>query len=93
MFTHSTVVFFTVLFHLAAVGHLRDSDKLLFLWRSRCEYLLSRLAIAPFPPPASLPTRVTFAKPCRIAAATPPRCRASVACALSARACGELAPA
>ena len=35
MFTHSTVVFFTVLYRLGAVGHLRDSDKLLYLWRSR----------------------------------------------------------
>ena len=46
MFTHSTVVFFTVLFRLAAVGHLRDSDKLLFLWRSRYVPLITYMLFA-----------------------------------------------
>ena len=46
MFTHSTVVFFTVLFRLAAVGHLRDSDKLLFLWRSRYVPLITYILFA-----------------------------------------------
>ena len=46
MFTHSTVVFFTVAFRLGAVAHLRDSDKLLYLWRSRYVPIITYLLFA-----------------------------------------------
>ena len=35
MFCNSAVVLIAVIYRLAAVGHLRDSDKLLYLWRAR----------------------------------------------------------
>ena len=35
MFCHSGVVMMAVTYRLAAVGHMRDSDKLLYLWRAR----------------------------------------------------------
>lgn len=35
MFMHTGVVAITVLYRLASIGQLRDSDKLLYLWRSR----------------------------------------------------------
>lgn len=35
MFGNTAVVMIAVIFRLAAVGHLRDSDKLLYLWRAR----------------------------------------------------------
>ena len=41
MFLHSTVVIVVIIYRLAASGHLRDSDKLLFLWRSRFIPLIS----------------------------------------------------
>ena len=41
MFCHSAVVLMAVTYRLAAVGHLRDSDKLLYLWRARYVPLLS----------------------------------------------------
>ena len=35
MWMHSAVVFIAVYYRLAAMGHMRESDKLLFLWRAR----------------------------------------------------------
>ena len=43
MFMHTAVVLMTVFFRLASAGHPRDSDKLLFLWRSRYVSLITLL--------------------------------------------------
>ena len=43
MFMHTGVVAIAIYYRLAAMGQLRDSDKLLFLWRSRYVTLISCL--------------------------------------------------
>ena len=43
MMCHSGAVLMTVIYRLAAAGHLRDSDKLLYLWRARYAPLAAAL--------------------------------------------------
>ena len=44
MFMHSAVVLIAVIYRLAATGHVRDSDKLVFLWRARYVPLMTMVA-------------------------------------------------